>query len=211
MQGGTPPPWIIQMGVLTYPHPKVDFFLSITYTSVRLVNSKASGGNRITNQEEIMSEAFFYVGAVPTRGCWVDLASVDSWDEISAELSKAGYSGIDEILCADAEDLALHFLSRYDSFDLAGYINCRDSCIWATDEAKAAFMDCFGSWDASEFEDSYSGEWESDMALAEDFIESTGMLADVPDTLQRYFDTEAFTRDLMMDYSTSSGYYFRNY
>lgn len=158
-----------------------------------------------------MSDAFFYVGGVPTRGCWVDLDSVQGWDDVAEKLTEAGFSEIDEILCADAEDLALHFLSRYDSFDLAGYIECRDSCSWATEEAKAAFIECFGNWDSSAFEDTYSGEWESDSALAEDFIESTGMLADVPETLQRYFNIEAFTRDLMMDYSASSGYYFRNY
>lgn len=158
-----------------------------------------------------MSEAFFYVGGAPTRGCWVDLDFVQSWDDVSEQLEGAGFHDIDEILCADAEDLALHFLSRHDSFDLTGYIECRDACSWASDEAKAAFIECFGNWDTAAFEDAYSGEWESDTALAEDFIESTGMLADVPDSLQRYFDTEAFTRDLMLDYSTSKGYYFRNY
>ena len=158
-----------------------------------------------------MSEAFFYVGGVPTRGCWIDLESVQGWDDVAEKLTEAGFSEIDEILCADAEDLALHFLSRHDSFDLAGYIECRDSCSWASEEAKSAFMDCFGTWDTSTFEDTYSGKWESDTELAEDFIESTGMLADVPETLQRYFDTNAFTRDLMMDYCTSGGFYFRNY
>lgn len=158
-----------------------------------------------------MSDAFFYVGGVPTRGCWVDLDTVHGWGDVAQALYEAGFQNQDEILCADAEDLALRFLNRYDGFDLAGYMDCRDACGWASDDAKAAYIDCFGSWDSSGFEEAYSGEWESDNALAEDFIESTGMLADVPETIQRYFDIGAFARDLMLDYSASSGFYFRNY
>ena len=52
--------------------------------------------------------------------------------------------------------------------------------------------------------------WDSDLALAEDFIESTGVLDSMPDNLRGYFDTEAFTHNLMMDYSESGGHCFRN-
>ena len=157
-----------------------------------------------------MSSAFFYVDGIPTKGTWVDLEIIDGWSDVLQELSAAGYANPNEVLCGDAEGLARQFLSRYDCFDLAGYTQCRDDCAWASDEAKSAFIDCFGSWDAVGFEDSYSGEWENDIALAEDYIDSTGLLAEVPDNLRGYFDTAAFTRDLMMDYSESGGHYFRN-
>ena len=157
-----------------------------------------------------MSSAFFYVDGTPTKGTWVDLEFIDGWGGVLQELSSAGYPNPNEILCADAEGLARQFLSRYDCFDLAGYTECRDECSWASDEAKSAFIDCFGSWDAVTFEDSYSGEWDSDTALAEDYIDSTGLLISIPDNLRGYFDTAAFTRDLMMDYSESGGHYFRN-
>lgn len=157
-----------------------------------------------------MTSAFFYVDGIPTKGVWVDLEFIDAWSGVLHELEAAGYDKPDEILCADADGLARHFLSRYGYFDLAGYTECRDQCPWASDEAKSAFIDCFGSWDAVGFEDSYSGEWDSDTALAEDYIDSTGLLAEVPDNLRGYFDTAAFTRDLMFDYSESGGHYFRN-
>ena len=157
-----------------------------------------------------MSSAFFYVGGIPTKGCWVELDAVRDWSEVIHSLCEAGYHEQDEILCADAEGLAVHFLSRYDCFDLSGFVECRDECTWASEAARAAYIECFGSWDASGFEDSYSGEWDSDTALADDFIESTGMLDSMPDNLRGYFNTEAFTRDLMMDYSESGGCYFRN-
>lgn len=158
-----------------------------------------------------MEQAFFYVDAIPTKGCWVELDQVCGWGDVIRALYVSGYQSPDEILCADAEGLARCFLSRHDSFDLSGYIECREACGWASEDAKAAYIDCFGSWDAVGFEEAYSGEWDSDTALAEDFIESTGMLAEMPDNLRGYFDTEAFTRDLMFDYSESGGHYFRNY
>ena len=157
-----------------------------------------------------MSSAFFYVDGIPTKGTWVDLEHVDSWSNVLASLESGGFTNPDEILCADADGLAMHFLSQYDCFDLLGYIECRDSCEWAPEAAKAAYIECFGSWDSVGFEDSYSGQWDSDMALADDVIDSTGMLDDMHDNLRGYFDTAAFTRDLMMDYSESGGYYFRN-
>jgi antirestriction protein len=157
-----------------------------------------------------MSSAFFYVDGTRTKGTWVDLELIGGWNEVLQELSAAGYANPNEILCADAEGLARHFLSRYDCFDLAGYIECRDSCEWAPEAAKAAYIECFGYWNASGFDEAYSGEWDSDNALAEDFMESTGMLASMPDNLRGYFDTAAFARDLMMDYSESGGHYFRN-
>ena len=157
-----------------------------------------------------MERSFFYVDGMPNKGAWVALDSVNGWADVIQTLHDAGFQNPDEILCADAEGLARCFLTRYDCFDLAGYIECRDSCDWASNDAKAAYVDCFGSWDSSGFEDSYSGEWDNDTALTNDFIESTGMLDSMPDNLRGYFNTEAFTRDLMMDYSESGGYYFRN-
>ena len=89
-------------------------------------------------------------------------------------------------------------------------MTCREECSWASEASKAAYIDCFGSWDARGFEDSYAGEWHNDLALAEDYVESTGMINQVPEKLRYYFDTEAFARDLMMDYSELGGHYFRN-
>ena len=157
-----------------------------------------------------MSSAFFYVDGNPTKGAWVDIEFIQGWYSVVEALAEAGYNSPDEILCADAEGLASSFLSRHDGFDLLAYIECRDSCEWATAAAKSAYIDCFGSWNALAFEDAYSGEWDSAAALADDYIDSTGLLEGMPDNLRGYFDTAAFTRDLMMDYSESGGYYFRN-
>lgn len=78
-------------------------------------------------------------------------------------------------------------------------------------EAVEAFVSIFGEWDADAFNDRYQGEWADDETFADNFIESTGMLADVPDSIARYFDYSAFARDLMYDYSQENGHYFSNY
>jgi len=61
-----------------------------------------------------------------------------------------------------------------------------------------------------ELEDKYSGHFESDTDMAWEFMDSTGMLSDVPDHIANYFDMEAFVRDLAMDYSQHNGHYFTN-
>lgn len=81
-------------------------------------------------------------------------------------------------------------------------------------EIVEAFMDCVGSFDSIEeilekVEETYNGKYDSD----EDFAENLLMETDcIPKILPSYvyIDWEKTARDIMMDYSTSNGYYFRN-
>lgn len=58
------------------------------------------------------------------------------------------------------------------------------------------------------FQDCYHGEWDSERAYAEDYVDSCGLVPD--DSLAaRYFDYDAFARDLFMDgYTFVDGYVF---
>lgn len=78
-------------------------------------------------------------------------------------------------------------------------------------DAVDAYVSIFGEWDVASFEERYQGEHKSDEDFAQEFIDSTGMLSDVPDSIARYFDYQAFARDLMFDYSEENGHYFSNY
>lgn len=62
-----------------------------------------------------------------------------------------------------------------------------------------------------EIEECYQGEFNNSTDLAYEYIESTGMLNDVPDFISMYFDYESFGRDLATDYSEFNGHYFSNY
>jgi antirestriction protein len=64
----------------------------------------------------------------------------------------------------------------------------------------------------SDFEEAYSGEWNSESEFAEDLAVNTGLLDGVPDHIQLYFDWDKWTRDLFIsDYWYSNGYVFRNF
>lgn len=54
--------------------------------------------------------------------------------------------------------------------------------------------------DASEFLDRYEGEWDTFVDYAEHLIEDTGMLDEMPENLQPYFDVARWARDLSFDY-----------
>jgi antirestriction protein len=65
--------------------------------------------------------------------------------------------------------------------------------------------------DVSRFEDAYMGQYEQAEDFARELLESTGELAG-DSFLSRYFDWEAYTRDLFYDYFiTDSGHVFSNY
>ncbi len=54
----------------------------------------------------------------------------------------------------------------------------------------------------SDFEERYQGAWENFREYAENLADDIGLLADVPEEIARYFDWQAWSRDLAMDYST---------
>lgn len=62
----------------------------------------------------------------------------------------------------------------------------------------------------SRFDDAFCGEYDTFLDYAYEYIDSTGMLSDMPDSLQCYFDYESFARDLEMDYCYIDGIVFNN-
>lgn len=69
--------------------------------------------------------------------------------------------------------------------------------------AVAAWAEIAGTtiseWDAPtrmEFEDAYTGEYQSMTDYAHEWLEETGALAGMPEDLQRYFDYESYAQDL---------------
>lgn len=163
------------------------------------------------------ASAFFYIDGIPTKGAWVDLDASTTWETIADAIRDAIPGAvIDEILCADAEGLALHFLSRYDGFDLDGWAEWIEAAERSHLEPEiiAAYCDNCGEWDAdavTNAEDCYSGTYDTPAEFAEDLAEQTCLLESVPENLRYYFDFEAFARDLLIgDYFEADGHYFHN-
>ncbi|WP_052063890.1 antirestriction protein ArdA [Nitrincola sp. A-D6] len=57
-------------------------------------------------------------------------------------------------------------------------------------------------------EDAYLGEFDSMEDYAEEFIDSTGMLDSMPESLRGYFDVSRFANDLSFDVNESNGHFF---
>ena len=54
----------------------------------------------------------------------------------------------------------------------------------------------------SDFEERYQGHWDTFAEYAENLADDIGLLTDVPEEIARYFDWQAWSRDLAFDYST---------
>jgi antirestriction protein len=146
-------------------------------------------------------------------GAWVDLSSFDSADsfidyckelhkdEPDPELMFQDYEGFPSQYYHESEihpDLWDEFLKLDD--------NQR--------EIMAAYIECTGDTSANfdDVENSYFGKWDDFDDFAFDYVASTGMLANIPDEIARYFDYSSFSRDLSFDYMQSSeGHIFSNY
>lgn len=55
-----------------------------------------------------------------------------------------------------------------------------------------------------DFEERFAGEWESFREYAENLAEDIGLLRDVAEEIARYFDWDAWTRDLAFDYTVEA-------
>ena len=132
------------------------------------------------------------------HGCWID-ANQDA-EDIHQEIQEM----LAESPEPSAEEFALHDFSGFGSFHLAEYDDIE------TVSALARLIDEFGEmvastvWgrvagDAGEarriLEECYQGSWDSLEAWAEDLLESTGELNQVPEHLRSYIDIEAYARD----------------
>ena len=64
--------------------------------------------------------------------------------------------------------------------------------------------------DMEEIREKYIGEYSSDGEMAEEYLESTGILNDVPEHLRYYIDFEKYGEYLMSDGWSENGHYFYN-
>lgn len=76
-----------------------------------------------------------------------------------------------------------------------------------------AYCYCFGEWNEKNFNERYLGEYDSWEHMAEELLEETGQLEEVPDWARCYFDHEKYANDLRIvgDFTEHDGYYFWNH
>ena len=162
---------------------------------------------------------FFYIDGIPTKGVWVDLLPVRSWDDVREALEvQFPETEIDEILMADYEGEILKpfYSSSCDAFSMSEWADFAEDLDGTHLDMEVIEAYCSNFFYASDItidkiEEAYFGEAESDKAFAEQFAEETGLLSDVPQTVRYYFDFQAYWDcELRHDFWEADGYYFRN-
>lgn len=138
-------------------------------------------------------------------GKWADAIDADC---ITSNELHGGKTNHEELWCFDAEGLPFnremspHAASRWGAVMQEVDPMRRDALIaWV----RSGDYMSEGSGDLpslSEFEERYAGEWESFDAYALELFEDYGFGLEIPEHLTRYFDFEAWTRDIAYDYVT---------
>jgi antirestriction protein len=140
------------------------------------------------------------------KGAWVDLETYDTEDLFNVHITELHNDEVDpEFMIQDFEGFPREFYSEcgLDS-RVFEWLELTDS----DRERVAAFLDCFGDCAGDLFEASenaYQGTYDSDLDFAHEIVASCYNLEE---PLASYFDYDKFARDLMIDHSSSNGFYF---
>lgn len=123
-------------------------------------------------------------GKVPSAEEW----AVHDYDDVPGEWG--AYPDLDR-LCEFVETL-----EELDDTERAAFVAYRDN------EGDEVTLDSF--------RDAYAGQHDSWEAFAHEYVEESGLLQGVPDTLARYFDFEGYGRDMRLggDAYEVDGFYF---
>lgn len=136
-------------------------------------------------------------------GDWFEAATAD---EVTVERVHGRPTSHEELWCFDHEGLPVTSeLSPQHAARLIGRINEVDEHLrdafraWVHDGNHAE--DAFGLPIIGDFQDRYAGQWESFATYAHELGRELGVLDGVPEEVERYFDWEAWTKDLALDYT----------
>jgi antirestriction protein len=156
-------------------------------------------------------------------GEWLDLSDYDDGSEVMDAIQDL-LSQWSEESGEEREEYAIHDYENFDSNLYSEYMGEEtfDKVIKAykLSEEKGVPMSVIShiitEYDPDDVEEWYDehfeGEYNSDTDLAYGYIDMIGGMERLKqDTLEQYFDYEAFGRDLAYDYTEIDGFYFRTY
>lgn len=156
-------------------------------------------------------------------GEWLDLSDYDDGSEVMDAIQDL-LSQWSEESGEEREEYAIHDYENFDSGLYSEYMgeDDFDKVIksYKLSEEKGVPMSVIShiirEYDPDDVEEWYDehfeGEFDSDTDLAYGYIDMIGGMERLgQDTLERYFDYEAFGRDLAYDYTEIDGFYFRTY
>lgn len=160
------------------------------------------------------------------HGRWVDATDADEMAEAAAHIIKTSPAWqldghAEETFIADYDNFpgaVVRELGEYASYEtVANVANAIEDADDA--EAFAAWLDWQEGAELSDddlgekFQESYRGEWDSERAYVDSWIEESGLADEVPEHLRGYLDEEAIGRDFVFrhgPYSYVNGYVFED-
>lgn len=144
-------------------------------------------------------------------GDWFDAIDADqvTLADVHRSSGRRGWAGCEELWCFDHEnipvtgELSPHAAARWGEalaaveerlrLALAAWVETGDYVAEGDSDVPSI----------TDFEERYCGEWTSFREYAEQLAEDIDLLGCVPDETARYFDWNAWTRDLAFDYTTA--------
>ena len=143
-------------------------------------------------------------------GDWFDLEEYDNKEDfIAACLEFHNDEEDPELMFQDWEDIPDSFISEsHIDPKFWTYTDCE-----ADDEAKKAYVSCFGEWDENDFNERYRGSYDSWEDMATQLLDEMGTLEAIPENLRYYFDYEAYARDMRLggEMCEDGGHFFWNH
>ena len=133
------------------------------------------------------------------RGAWIDLTLVKNEEEFYTICRELHQDEQDpEFMFQDWQSIPDRYISESGiNSDYFDYLET----IANMSETMAEAYECFinDGHDANKFEDAYMGEYDSEQDYAEQLLEETGEINEIPQHLRYYFDYEAYARDLFIN------------
>ena len=130
------------------------------------------------------------------------LTEISDWLTSITERLNDGELREEWIVC-DYEDVPSNFVGEY-SID-ASFFDLMEAIDNSHLDAEVFYAGVALGFNLDQIEDYYFGYYESDRELGECFADCT---LDIPEEIERYFDYDAYGRDLSYSFSEHGGHYF---
>lgn len=146
---------------------------------------------------------------------WFDVADYDDHDDFLEavtewldELNEQDGGNREEWCVGDTDDVPRQYVGEYAvSYELWEYVDLINSGV--DENIIRAGIELGIPLD--EVQGAYRGSYFSDEDMAMEFADDIGLLEDIPNAVTRYFDWEAYARDLMIqEFNEQDGHYFRS-
>lgn len=175
-------------------------------TLIRVSNSNTSATESILFRFYALNELDVYVDTVK-------LAEYDDLADWMREFVELDDEVVDEICNRDIQPidwsgwLTVHFCNDY-GFRLPEF----KEALEAVEQHGVEVVDAAITLGipTDKISDTYVGQWDSHKDYAEEHVQDSGLLENVPEILQRYIDYENLGEELCQDFNVCDGYYFNS-